>query len=183
MGVLVVIRVAFLVVRATKKGTQNFNSFYSFPNGKSKESIELRKRWINLISRRDFSPTIWHSVCSLPFPGGRKTYMNLVPTIVPKATRSTPKNSSSAVKARNRTHLLAKIKTVQVKRRLFSELDDTEDNLTVSASSTVSNINTSPHKENTNPIACLQKQMAKHLATNEQLKNENAQLKKESECQ
>ena len=26
-------------------------SFYNFPNGKSKESIELRKRWINLTSR------------------------------------------------------------------------------------------------------------------------------------
>ena len=61
-------------------------SFYNFPNGKSKESIELRNRWINLISRKDFSPTIGHRVCSLHFPGGRKTYMNLLPTIVPKAT-------------------------------------------------------------------------------------------------
>ena len=60
------------------------------------------------------------------------------------------------MKTRNRTALLAKTKTVQAKRRLFSELDDTEDNLTVSVSSTVSNINTSPHKENTDPIACLQ---------------------------
>ena len=158
-------------------------SFYNFPNGKSKESIELRKRWINLISRKDFSPTIGDRVCSLHFPGGRKTYTNLLPTIVPKATRPTPTKPRSTVKARNRTPLLAKTKTVQAKRRLFSELDDTEDNLTVSVSSTVSNINTSPHKENTDPIACLQKQMAKLLATNEQLKDENAQLKKESEYQ
>ena len=48
-------------------------SFYNFPNGKSKEAIELRKRWINLISRKDFSPTTGHRVCSLHFPGGRKT--------------------------------------------------------------------------------------------------------------
>ena len=85
--------------------------------------------------------------------------------------------------ARNRTPLLAKTKTAQAKRRLFSELDDTEDNLTVSVLSTVSNINSSPHKENADPIACLQKQIAKLLATNEQLKDQNAQLKKESECQ
>ena len=143
----------------------------------------MRKRWINLISRKDFSLTIGHRVCSLHFPGGRKTYMNLLPTIVPKATRPTPTKSRSTVKARNRTPLLAKTKTVQAKRRLFSELDDTEDNLTVSVSSTVSNINTLPHKENTDPIACLQKQMAKLLATNQQLKDENAQLKKESESQ
>ncbi len=156
-------------------------SFYNFPNGKSKESIELRKRWINLISRKDFSPTIGHRVCSLHFPGGRKTYMNRLPTIVPKATRPTPTKPRSTVKVRNRAPLLARTKTVPAKRRLFSELDDTENNLPITSNE--SNIITSPHKENTDPIACLQKQMAKLVATNEQLKDENAQLKNESECQ
>ena len=91
-------------------------SFYNFPNGKSKESIELRKRWINLISRKDFSPTIGHRVCSLHFPGGRKTYMNQLPTIVPKTTRPTPTKPRSTVKARNQTPLLAKTKIGTLKR-------------------------------------------------------------------
>jgi hypothetical protein len=47
-------------------------SFYSIPSGKSEESKELRKRWINLISRKDFSPTIGHRVCSLHFQGDVK---------------------------------------------------------------------------------------------------------------
>ena len=32
-------------------------SFYNFPNGKSQESVERREKWINLISRKDFSLT------------------------------------------------------------------------------------------------------------------------------
>ena len=77
-------------------------SFYSILSGKSEESKELRKRWVNLISRKDFSPTIGHRVRSLHFPGGRKTYLNQLPTIVPKATRPTPTKPLSTVKARNR---------------------------------------------------------------------------------
>ena len=30
--------------------------FYNFPNGKSPESQELRKKWIHLISRKNFTP-------------------------------------------------------------------------------------------------------------------------------
>ena len=81
-------------------------SFYSIPSGKSEESKELRKRWINLISHTDLSPTIGHRVCLLRFPGGRKTYLNQVLTIVPKATRPTPTKPRSTVKARNRTLLV-----------------------------------------------------------------------------
>ena len=80
--------------------------------------------WINLIIRRDFSPTIGPRVCSLHFPGGSKIYLNQLPTIVPKATRPTPTKSRSTVKARNRTLLVSSTKSVPTKRRLFSELDD-----------------------------------------------------------
>ena len=57
-------------------------SFYNFPNGKSPESQELRKKWIHLISRKNFTPTLGHRVCSQHFLGGRKTYMNCLPIIV-----------------------------------------------------------------------------------------------------
>ena len=155
-------------------------SFYSIPSGKSEESKELRKRWINLISRRDFSPTIGHRVCSLHFPGGRKTYLNQLPTIVPKATRPTPTKPRSTVKARNRTLLVSSTKSVPTKRRLFSELDN---NNNLSGSIEPNKMATLAVNENIDPIACLQEQMAKLLATNEKLKEENGRLKNENKCQ
>ena len=36
------------------------------------EKIELRRRWISLISRKDFTPTKGHRVCSEHCPGGQK---------------------------------------------------------------------------------------------------------------
>ena len=59
-------------------------SFYVIPNGKSKENILLIKKWLHMISRKDFQPTDGHRVCSKHFLGVRKTYMNNVPTLVPK---------------------------------------------------------------------------------------------------
>ncbi|CAB4018653.1 THAP domain-containing 11, partial [Paramuricea clavata] len=155
-------------------------SFYSIPSGKSKESKELRKRWINLISHRDFSPTIGHRVCSLHFPGGCKTYLNQLPMIVPKATRPTPTKSRSTGKARNRTLLVSSTKSVPTKRRLFSELDN---NNNLSGSIEPNKMATLAVNENIDPIACLQEQMAKLLATNEKLKEENGRLKNENKCQ
>ena len=155
-------------------------SFYSIPSGKSKESKELRKRWLNLISRRDFSPTIGHKVCSLHFPGKRKTYLNQLPTIVPKATRPTPTNPRSTVKARNRAPLVSNLKSVPAKRRLFDELDG---NNNLSGSIQEPNQMATPVNENIDPIAYLQEQVAKLSATNEKLKEENESLKHESKCQ
>ncbi|XP_028418362.1 uncharacterized protein LOC114543675 [Dendronephthya gigantea] len=129
------------------------------PSGKSEESKELRKKWINLISRRDFSPTIGHRICSLHFPGGRKTYLNNLPTIVPKATRPTP------TKPRSTT---------------FSELDDNNNS---SRSIEEPDKMATPVNENIDPIACLQEQTEKLLATNEKLKEENGRLKNENKCQ
>jgi hypothetical protein len=47
-------------------------SFYNFPSGKSVESKECRKKWINVIACKDFVPTTGHRVCSLHFRGWRK---------------------------------------------------------------------------------------------------------------
>lgn len=151
-------------------------SFYSIPSGKSEESKELRKRWINLISRRDFSPTIGHRICSLSFPGGPKTYLNNLPTIVPKATRPTPTKPRSTVKARNRT-LVSCTKSVPAKRRLFSELDDNNNSIEEP------NKMATPVNENIDPNACLQERTAKLLATNEKLKEEIGRLKNENKYQ
>ena len=62
-------------------------SFYGFP----KEN-NLRKRWLHKISRKNFSPSTGHRVCSLHFEGGKKTYMNNVPVIFPLA-KSHPRPS------------------------------------------------------------------------------------------
>ena len=41
-------------------------------SGKSVESKELRKKWINVIACKDFLPTTGHRVCYLHFRGWRK---------------------------------------------------------------------------------------------------------------
>ena len=106
-------------------------SFYNFPNGKSKESVELRKKWIRLISRVNFTPTIGHRVCSEHFSGGKKTYTNNLPTIVPSSQVTKPAkpcNPRPTVKARNRTFVSkqnnANGTTPQSRRRLFSEIEE-----------------------------------------------------------
>ena len=50
-------------------------SFYSFPDGKSKEKQLLRMKWLHMVSRKDFVPPMEDT------PGGKKTYMNNVPTL------------------------------------------------------------------------------------------------------
>ena len=81
-------------------------SFYSFPDGKSKGKQLLRKKWLHMVSRKDFAPTNGgHRVCSKHFPGGKKTYMNNVPTLTPKAEKKSPAFTRSTVKSRNRQSL------------------------------------------------------------------------------
>ena len=77
--------------------------FYRFPSGKSKEKQELRKKWINLISRKGLNnPTESQKVCSQHFVGGMKTYINNLPLIVPKATRPSITKETTTVPSRNR---------------------------------------------------------------------------------
>ncbi|KAJ1081793.1 hypothetical protein NDU88_001968 [Pleurodeles waltl] len=59
--------------------------FYTFP-----KDPELRRLWLKNVSRAGvsgcfstFQPTSGHRLCSLHFPGGRKTYSLRVPTIFP----------------------------------------------------------------------------------------------------
>ena len=49
----------------------------------------LRKKWLAMISRKNFLPSASHRVCSAHFEGGKKTYLNNVPTIVPKTVKPT----------------------------------------------------------------------------------------------
>ena len=59
-------------------------SYYVIP----KEPV-LRKKWLSMRSRKNFLPTKSHRVCSEHFIGGKKTYMNNFPTIVPKTVKKT----------------------------------------------------------------------------------------------
>ena len=79
-------------------------SFYIISNGKNKEKQDLRRRWLFMISRQNFdNPGIGHRVCSKHFVGGRKTYMNNVPTVVPKNKGKKQQQPRITIKARNRT--------------------------------------------------------------------------------
>ncbi|CAH3131869.1 unnamed protein product [Porites lobata] len=53
-------------------------SFYKFPKDKKLKKIGLQQ-----ISRKDCKPTNGHRVCSQHFEGGKKTYLNNVPTVFP----------------------------------------------------------------------------------------------------
>ena len=78
-------------------------SFYNLPNGKSKERQELRKKWLHMISRKDFKdPGLGHRVCSKHLVGGQKTYMNNIPTIVPKTKNRKEQKERATKKSRNR---------------------------------------------------------------------------------
>ena len=63
-------------------------SFYVFP-----QNEKLRKVWLREISRKGFKPTSGHRVCSEHFEGGKKTYMNNIPTIFPLKTHQKSKSS------------------------------------------------------------------------------------------
>ena len=100
-------------------------SFYSIPNGKSKEKQDLRRRWLFMISRQNFdNPGIGHRVCSKHFVGGRKTYMNNVPTIVPKNKGKKQQQPRVTIKARNRTANIHSTSTVM--QSLDSSGSDTQ---------------------------------------------------------
>ena len=63
----------------------------------------LRKRCLHLVGKNDFKPTHGHRVCSKHFLGGKKTYMNNLPTITAKTAKAKPVVSWQTTKARNRT--------------------------------------------------------------------------------
>ena len=139
-------------------------SFYNFPNGKSPESRELRKKWIHLISRKSFTPTLGHRVCSQHFPGGRKTYMNCLPTIVPKTIKPRLTEPRSTTKARNRSSVRPEQNT---KRKCLREIEP--QNFVVDCMD-----QTFPGVENLDPSPSLREQVEKLKAENNKLKSENA---------
>ena len=57
-------------------------SFYVIPKNPA-----LRKIWLSKIILKNFKPTTAHSVCSAHFEGGKKTYDNNIPTIVPTTVK------------------------------------------------------------------------------------------------
>ena len=73
-------------------------SFHKFPKNQ-----KLRKEWIHWIGRQNFSPNEHHRVCSEHFPGGKKSYLNNVPTLTPKLLKPTPTKPRQTYKCRERT--------------------------------------------------------------------------------
>lgn len=148
--------------------------------GKSEQAKELRKKWISLVSRKDFSLTIGHRVCSAHFPGGKKTYMNKLPTIVPKTIKPTPMNPRPTIKSRNRTPLASNTNKLKVSRcRLSLEIHSVQDDI-----STVTLDEQSQTNQNTATTnSTLQEQVAELLSMNAKLKAENKRLKKENTMQ
>ena len=67
-------------------------SFYIIP----KES-NLRKKWLSLISRKNFVPSTSHRVCSVHFTGGKKTYMNNCPSLLSKQVKDNIKKTRITV--------------------------------------------------------------------------------------
>ena len=57
-------------------------SFYVIP-----KQSNFRKRWLSLISRKNFAPSISHRDCSAHFTGGKKIYMNNCQSLLPKLVR------------------------------------------------------------------------------------------------
>ena len=170
-------------------------SFYNFPNGKSQKSKNLRKAWIHLVSRKNFSPTSGHRVCSKQIPGGKKHYMNRLPTIVPKTIRPTPTKPRSTTKARIRTPMssLPLRESNRIKRRLFSEAaqaSESEDLSTVIYQTKVENMDSNQsdvlseqteRETNANMLEnTLLNEQIKELSTeNKSLKSENQRQKTE----
>ena len=58
------------------------------------------EKWLAMISRKNFVPSASQRVCSAHFEGGEKTYLNNVPTIMPKTVRMTinkPRSTRNSV--------------------------------------------------------------------------------------
>ena len=72
-------------------------SFHKFPKDQKR-----RKIWLHWISRTDFKPSEHHRVCSKHFKGGQKTYLNNIPTVVPKSIQPTPSKPRPTYKCRQR---------------------------------------------------------------------------------
>ena len=70
-----------LCATTTRKKNKDLH-FYVIPKDRA-----LRKECIRQISRKDFTPGKEHRVCSAHFEGGKKTYDNNIPTIVPKTIK------------------------------------------------------------------------------------------------
>ena len=71
-------------------------SFYVFP-----QDEKLRKVWHRNISRKGFKPTSGHRLCSEHFEGGKKTYMNNIPTVFPLKTHQKSKSTERRPLIRN----------------------------------------------------------------------------------
>ena len=143
-------------------------SFYVIPNGVSKSKQDLRKKWLHMISRKDFCPGPGHRVCSEHFVGGKKTYTNNVPVIVPKNKNKKENKERKTVKSRTRTFEL----------KSTGEIGEQNEEVTVEAYD--NNFEEQEGKENVGTIRTTEDSLEERIARleleNNKLKEKNEQL-------
>ncbi len=123
----------------------------------------------NFISRKDFKPTIGHRVCSEHFPGGKKTYMNNVPTVTPKTANAKPLVERSTHRARNRVT----VESTETEIQDQMEGEEILQGLLMNAESELMEAATVREEGNKEDLS-----QAKRI---EQLENENSKLRTENE--
>ena len=137
--------------------------FYVIPNGVSKSKQDLRKKWLHMISRKDFCPGPGHRVCSEHFVGGKKTYTNNVPVIVPKNKNRKENKERKTVKSRTRTFEL----------KSTGEIGEQNEEVTVEAYD--NNFEEQEEEENIGTIRTTEDSLEERIA---RLELENNKLKK-----
>ena len=153
-------------------------SFYVIP-----KDPELRKKWLHMISRKNFKPTSGHRVCSEHFVGGKKTYDNNVPTIVPKIIKPTKFKER---KSRNSLGLLQKDKPQEEKQEnicsnasendLFNELKHEINYLKEQLKNKELQLEESK-SQSSNEIATLKEQLASNKFSLDRFKHNEGQFK------
>ena len=133
----------------------------------SNSKQDLQKKWLYMISRKDFYPGPGHRVCSEHFVGGKKTYMNNVPVIVPKNKSNKENKERKMVKSRTRTFQL----------KSTGEIEENEE-VTVEAYD--NNFEEQEEEENVGTIRTTEDSLEERIARleleNNKLKEKNEQL-------
>ena len=116
-------------------------------------------------------------MCSLHFPGGRKTSLNLLPTIVPKAKKPSQTKTCPTEKERIRTPFVRITKRLKPSK-LFSPTEIDNDPIELPQQADEAIVDAAVRTEE---LATLNDEMFELLRPNKKSRLENQQLKVENE--
>ena len=141
-------------------------SFYVIPRDN-----RLRNEWLHMLRRKNFVPSSSHRVCSVHFVGGRKTYMNNIPTLNTPVRESKQSTTAKPRKTKNSTE--GRIKSVLLPRKLeFSQPDVNIENMDPGEVTELKRL----QKENQELKDIIQKLKQEHNKKVEALTNEITEL-------